>query len=142
MYHVLLPVAGDEARAAGQAEVVAGLAGAGATLRASVLHGWTGRIEDAPSETVGSQSPSRNPAVREALDRLEDADVETELIDGAGDPQDLILQTAEELDPDLIVMGGRKRSPAGKAIFGSVTQSVILNTERPVTVVGASPQSD
>jgi nucleotide-binding universal stress UspA family protein len=34
------------------------------------------------------------------------------------------------------VMGGRKQSPTSKLLFGSVTQNVILQTDRPVTVTG------
>lgn len=51
-----------------------------------------------------------------------------------GDPADRILSVARDLDADLIVMSGRKRSPTGKAVFGSVVQSVLLNTDRPVLV--------
>lgn len=53
-----------------------------------------------------------------------------------GDPADAILATADSINPRYVVIGGRKRTPAGKAIFGSVTQSVILNSDYPtVTVV-------
>jgi nucleotide-binding universal stress UspA family protein len=52
-----------------------------------------------------------------------------------GDPSDTIVEYADEVDARYIVVGGRERSPAGKAIFGSVTQSVLLNTDRPVLVV-------
>jgi len=52
-----------------------------------------------------------------------------------GDPAVSIEQHAEAIEPRFIVIGGRKRSPVGKAVFGSVSQSVILNTRRPVVVV-------
>jgi nucleotide-binding universal stress UspA family protein len=52
-----------------------------------------------------------------------------------GDPTEEILSTASTIEPRYIVIGGRKRSPVGKALFGSVTQSVILNTDRPVVAV-------
>jgi nucleotide-binding universal stress UspA family protein len=41
-----------------------------------------------------------------------------------------------EFDVDHVAMGSRQRSPAGKAIFGSVAQQVILDAAVPVTVVG------
>lgn len=53
---------------------------------------------------------------------------------GLGDPEDVIVSYASEGDVDHIVMAGQRRSPVGKAIFGSVTQSVILNAGIPVTV--------
>lgn len=52
-----------------------------------------------------------------------------------GDPAGEIVDVADRVDADQIVMANRKRSPAGKALFGSVTQSVLLDTNRPVTVI-------
>lgn len=46
------------------------------------------------------------------------------------------LNLAADIDADLILMGGRRRSPAGKVLFGSPTQSIYLQTTRPVTVSG------
>jgi nucleotide-binding universal stress UspA family protein len=51
-----------------------------------------------------------------------------------GDPAKLIRDISKESGVDRIVMSGRKRSPTGKALFGSVTQSVLLDSEIPVTV--------
>lgn len=49
-----------------------------------------------------------------------------------GEPGEEILSHAEKIDARYLVIGGRKRTPAGKALFGSVTQRVILDSERPV----------
>ena len=45
---------------------------------------------------------------------------------------------ADEVDADMIVLGGRGRSPAGKALFGSTTQEVLLGSPCPVTFVRAA----
>lgn len=52
-----------------------------------------------------------------------------------GDPVDQILSVSEEIDARYLVIGGRRRSPTGKAIFGSATQSILLNASVPVTTV-------
>lgn len=49
-----------------------------------------------------------------------------------GDVTQKILSLAAEEDPRYLVVGGRKRTPVGKAIFGSVTQSILLEADRPV----------
>lgn len=46
-----------------------------------------------------------------------------------------ILRYVDDVDARYLVVGGRKRSPTGKAIFGSVTQSVLLEAELPVLTV-------
>ncbi|MFT4881146.1 MAG: nucleotide-binding universal stress UspA family protein, partial [Salinirussus sp.] len=81
-------------------------------------------------------TPSRVRAVREVRDYLQDAGISTTIREADVPPADGILDLADTIDTDLIVMGGRKRSPAGKVLFGSVTQSVLLNTNRAVAVTG------
>jgi len=69
---------------------------------------------------------------REALDGI---DVSFEAVGALGDEQEQILKTADRHDCDHLFIAGEKRSPAGKALFGDLTQSVILNFDGPVTVV-------
>jgi nucleotide-binding universal stress UspA family protein len=52
-----------------------------------------------------------------------------------GSPSDEILAMADRLDARYLVIGSRKRSPVGKAVFGSCAQSVLLNANRPVVSV-------
>lgn len=49
-----------------------------------------------------------------------------------GNPTDEIVGYAEAVDARFIVVGPRRRSPTGKAVFGSVVQSIILHADRPV----------
>lgn len=46
-----------------------------------------------------------------------------------------IVELAVEVGGDLVIVGGRKRTPAGKAAFGSTAQKVLLNAHCPVTFV-------
>jgi nucleotide-binding universal stress UspA family protein len=51
-----------------------------------------------------------------------------------GDPgAEIVSYAAENDDVRYVVVGGRQRTPTGKALFGSVTQAVML--ESPVSVV-------
>ncbi len=51
------------------------------------------------------------------------------------DPGDDIVEFAEEVDASMIIIGVRKRRPAGKLLFGSVAQHVILNAKQPVICI-------
>lgn len=49
-----------------------------------------------------------------------------------------ILEEAENVDADYIIIGSRKRTPIGKVMLGSVAQLVLLNADTPVVTVGQS----
>lgn len=51
-----------------------------------------------------------------------------------GNPAEKVVEYANENDAQYIVTAGRKRSPAGKAIFGSVAQSIIIESACPVVM--------
>ena len=45
------------------------------------------------------------------------------------------MDLTDEMKPDLLVLGARRRSPVGKALLGSVAQTIILEASVPVLVV-------
>lgn len=136
MYNVLVPMDVDEDRAMTQARYVTNLPNAAEDVAATVLFIFGADDDDVPGEWEKFKSATRVASVRHATEYLEDHGVDVEVIDESGDTAEFILREAEERAVDAIVLGGRKRSPAGKALFGSVTQSVIMNTNIPVVVTG------
>ncbi|RDI71069.1 universal stress protein [Halopelagius longus] len=128
MYHVVVGVDDETERALRCAEEVVGLPGGPEEKSVTLIHAFV----DNPNGASATQVQS----VREAADYLEENGIEYQIEESSGDPADAIVTTADREDANLILVGGRKRSPAGKALFGSVTQSVILGAERPVMVTG------
>ncbi|SNR25613.1 universal stress protein [Halorubrum vacuolatum] len=141
MYRVLLPIDIDEDRARSQVSLLESLPGSIEEIEVVLLHVY--EQVDTPADEAGSAvieeinesivelqgRPESVDAVEEELDAL---GVDHTLIEHVGDPSDGILTVADEEDVDAIVLGLRKRSPVGKALFGSVSQTVILNADRPV----------
>ena len=46
-----------------------------------------------------------------------------------------VLAFADAVRADILVIGARRRSPVGKFLLGSVTQTIILGADMPVVVV-------
>jgi nucleotide-binding universal stress UspA family protein len=132
MYTFLVGIDADESRALAQATTLAELPLEADAVRAVLVHSFEEKTKGSTVEQVK--------AVRLARDQLEDAGIEVELEGYGGDAVRAILNVAKEHDADQIVLAGRKRTPTGKVLFGSVTQSVILDTERPVLVCSADEE--
>jgi nucleotide-binding universal stress UspA family protein len=97
-------------------------------------------MESIPNSSVGYSGQKARQGAGEFADDvgrdvLEGLDVSWEAVGELGDEQTEILDVAEAYDCDHLFIAGEKRSPTGKALFGDLTQSVILNFDGPVTVV-------
>lgn len=86
--------------------------------------------------TLEAMAERAEEVTREVAERAEEAGVDCVPAVENGAPDDVILKYVDEHGVDLVVIGGRKRSAAGKLLFGSVTQSVALHADVPVTIVG------
>jgi nucleotide-binding universal stress UspA family protein len=131
MYHVLLPVDSNEERASAQTAATLALPEPAEFVTATVIHVF--ESEEMAEKTTVEQTTAGKLMVED----LRDAGVEVETESVYGDPAERVVTLADDHDVDMIVMGGRKRSPLGALVFGSVSQSVILDSERPVAVTGA-----
>lgn len=133
MFTVVIGIDTNIERAMAQARTVAGIPVEDEAVKAILLHNFDANPEGGTVEQVKS--------VRHARDILEESGVEVELEGTSGDASDAIIRVADRHDTDRIVLAGRKRSPAGKALLGSVTQAVILNTEHPILVCSADGEA-
>lgn len=126
MYHVVLAVAPDDDQLTAKVGAIADLPQATEAVRVTVVHFHDG---DGPIEEV--------PVVAEALAALEDAGLQAEVhdTDGEGAAHGLV-EVAEALSPDLLCIGGRHRSPAGKLQLKTGAQKVVLRAPVPVLVAG------
>jgi len=126
MTTILLAVDTDVERAKKQAKTITSLPLQNEDTHLSVLHVF--RTDDGGADARNLKS------VTAALDDLEAAGFAVEVEQSSGDAVQNILEVSERIDADVISLAGRKRSPAGKALFGSVSQDVLLKSERPVLI--------
>lgn len=109
-----------------------------ASLRAAelvVVHSERGGERD---ETERSIADSKELAAVRA--KLEAAGVHhsvRELVRG-NEPGDDLVDFANEIGAELIVLGLRRRSQVGKLVLGSTTQDVLLGADCPVLTVKAA----
>lgn len=99
--------------------------------------GVRGRLGvDAASEGSTPEAVAqRHTTTRELAKALDAAGVEHSIRGAVGDHADEVVDAASAVGADRVVVGGRQRSPTGKAVFGSVAQEVILSAPCPVTFV-------
>jgi nucleotide-binding universal stress UspA family protein len=137
---------GDKDRLDSIAQIAADIAGpAGATT--ALAHVFTKEQYDTAREKLDFEKASevtpdviaeRYATIRELADAMDEANIDHtahgRLSDSASTGE-RIVELCEEVDADLVIVGGRKRSPTGKAVFGSTAQEVMLNAPCPVTFV-------
>lgn len=128
MYRPLLAVDANEQRAQSVLDTLQTLPAYEEEVEPTVFHCFTNNPEGASINQVKS--------VRKIVDALENQDIEFHLMEASGEPAIEIINVADEIDADGIFMAGRKRSATGKVLFGSTTQEVVLNTDRPVMICG------
>ena len=91
------------------------------------------------SITQQTQS-AQNFASRFARETLDDPDLDRLQPRGRiGDIPSEILAEVDTENPRYLVIGGRQRSPARKAIFGDRAQQLLLNADCPVVTTLAEP---
>ena len=91
----------------------------------------------ATSEVTPNDVAQRHGTVRSLTREMDEADVDYQVRGEVGAHGERIVDLAEIVDADRVVVGGRKRSPTGKAVFGSTAQEVMLSSPCPVTFVRA-----
>jgi len=91
---------------------------------------FDGAVNGDPTEVA-----RRHGTIRTIANALEEAGVSYEVLGRRGDHATEIVGLAAEIGADRIIVGGRKRSPSGKAVFGSVAQDIMIEADCPVTFV-------
>jgi len=82
-----------------------------------------------PDELARAYGP-----VQDVMATLDAEGIPYEVRGAVGDPGTEVVAVARDVAADRIVVGGRRRTPAGKATFGSTAQAILLSAPCPVTV--------
>lgn len=113
----------------------------GATLHFVTIvrppEGWWGIVGSPP--TPSALSKSLTEAQREILDSVVAAvdltDIEVIQVEDVGDPARMLLDYAEKVDADLMIIGRRGAGLIERLMLGSVANRVIHDAEYPVLLV-------
>jgi len=138
MYRILLAIDSNEQRAKQAAEAVVDIPRDPEDVDVLILNVFEDfeyrddSVIKSEDMFEGSEPPE---SVSIATEILKEAEITISTRREHGDPTEQIVSVAEEIDADMIALSGRKRSPTGKVLFGSVTQSVLLAANRPVHIV-------
>lgn len=113
--------------------------------RVVIAHAFTEAEYEEVRDRLGFEEPAsrvdpdevarrREPA-GEIATALEEAGVEYEIRGAMGDHASAVVDLAEEVEADRIVVGGRQRSPADKVVLGSTSQDILLSAPCPTVFV-------
>ena len=121
-----------------------------AGARVVLLHVFTEKAYEGGVEEAGFEderpSPTELAGRLEGIDTLaaamEDAGVPYEIRGSIGEEGETILAETDAVDGDLLYISGRKRSPTGKAVFGSTSHRIMMNSSCPVLFVRENVYGD
>jgi nucleotide-binding universal stress UspA family protein len=126
MYHVVLGVTPGDDQLDDKVAAISGLPHAVEAVRVTLVHFHDG---DGPVAAV--------PVVAETMDALEAAGLQATVYDTDGEnAASGLVEAAADLEADILCVGGRHRSPAGKLQLKTGAQQVVLRAECPVLVAG------
>ena len=98
-------------------------------------YGGGAPLEGGDEYTIEDGERHATGVARDVVSATLDDPSETVLVGRVGDPVEEILAEADRRSARYLVIGGRKRTPVGKAVFGSKTQSILLEADHPVVTV-------
>lgn len=126
MYHVVMAVSEADEGLSAKVDTVAALPAATEAVRVTLVH-----VHEESDELADQ------PAVAEALELCSEAGLQADTYGLVAEnaPEGLV-DAVEELEPDLVCLGGRHRSPAGKRQLKAGAQEVILQAGAPVVIAG------
>ncbi len=122
MYTVVMGVGTDHERTLRKAHAIADLPAPPESLAVVVV------------QAGGSSADT--PDIARVVSFFDEHDIDSTVETVSTDPPTALVEVATDREADLICVGGRQRSPAGKAQLRSGAQSVMVNTDRPVLVAG------
>lgn len=109
-----------------------------------LLHVFTEKAYEEGIEEAGFED-DEPPSATELAERLEgidvigaalaEAEIRHEIRGAIGSEGETILEETDAVDGDLLYISGRKRSPTGKAVFGSTSHRIMMNSSCPVVFV-------
>ena len=92
------------------------------------------RAESEQSSVDPTSLAELSPVTKWATEQLERRGVDYDVVGETGDPAGEIADFVGANEIDHVFLGGRRRSAAGKALLGSVSQSVLRAVDVPCTV--------
>lgn len=126
MYHVVMGVGEEVDQAVEQARAIIDLPRDAESIHVIIAYAFSFKR---PNDNLTDLE-----SVQEVISIFDDADVEYDLRDTQAEPSEFVIEVAADVGADLICVGGRKRTPAGKVLFGSVSQQILFKSNRPVLV--------
>ncbi len=84
-----------------------------------------------PAHTLATRLQSIN----SLADVFEREQIDYRIRGEIGTTTDRIIHAVEQTDTDMLFISGRRRSPTGKAVFGSTAHRLMMNAPCPVTFV-------